>query len=915
MNPMKLTLYQALACIGLGGIPLPSPAAAPAEVYFVMGADTAIWNDGTTVDVRTRHPHYPTGMFTDPAGPAYAAMDPGMRHRYQDSYGQTLKFTWWMMAGNIFREADNVDVPLANTMNLRLMKQYHGDALKTFGDEITLHYHTFVWSDYIGAGAFYWNQARTFTECREDFDVTVAQYLLEEEVFPVSFRSGWHFMDDAWQQRLNEILPYSLHNNWPAAVGWPASQPMGGVESWWQATPAFIPFHPSTTNYQVAGDGPGWNVRSVKMPGLSAAMLAGIFEQAAAGIPQVACFWSHLPENFMFSVSNTTALIEQAAAGRPEVRFHYCTATEAMQRWLGQTNLPPPQIEVSESLEGEKVTLAIHTSVPIFQAQPFVACKDVFQEYRVLACASRGANDWSVTLPVPRNLVAKVGIAVTDRAGNLATRVLRYLPDDVYLDNRDPQYTERIGPWTATTNAAWGLDARVARVTAGESARVDWTLPVTWAGPHDLYVQVPAISNAAGNVGFSVYSGASTVLSVAFEAALPTRQWVYLGAAYLDPARPSSLEMVVTGPAQGEAFAVADVVKLSPHGLPPPGFIDAVRVDAADTTANLVWTTSDPATGGVEYGPDFGFGRVATTAARPARNQVVTLTGLTPGTNYYFNIRATNGNTRYEYPGVFRTADYTYLTTPVPLLELTTSWRYSSANLDGTDWTARGYDDSGWEGAGPGLLWVDDRTGGADPGVQPKRTLLPTNPATPGFPYVTYYFRTHFNFTNDPAGAVLTFTNYIDDGAVFYLNGVEIYRDNLPPSPAAITNATLATGYHCGGDATCPTVFTIHGSRLASLTAGDNVLTVEVHNYSVESPDITFGSALYHHHAYLPVARLNSLRAEDGEILYWNGTGYVLQQTDRLDPPGSDWRDVPGPVMESPYTITNRTTGFYRLRK
>ena len=912
---MKITLPKALACAWLSLVPILSLIAAPAEVYFVIGADTAIWNDGTTVDVRTRRPHYATDLFTDPSGPAYAVMDPAMRDRYRDSYGQPLKFTWWMMAGNIFRDADNVNVPIANTMNLYLMKKYHGDALREFGDELTLHYHTFVWSDYIGAGNFYWNQSRTFNECREDFDVTVAQYLLEEEVFPVSFRSGWHFMDDGWQQHLDEILPFSLHNNWPAAVAWPAGQPVGGVENWSLASPMFIPFHPSTTNYQVAGDGPGWNVRSVKMPGVSASLLAGIFEQAAAGIPQVACFWSHLPEYYMFSVSNTTALIEQAAAGHPEVRFRYCTATEAMQRWLGQTNLPPPQIEVVEGLEGQTVTLAIHTSVPIFQTQPFVACKDVFQQYRVLACASRGANDWIVTLPVPKNLVAKVGVAVTDRAGNLATRILRYLPDDVYIDNRDPQYTERTGQWVTTTNAAWGLDARVALVTGGDTARVDWTLPVSWAGLYDLEVQVPAISNAAGNVWFGVYSGAANILSVTFPAALPPKQWVRLGTAYLDPAQPSALEMVVQGPNQGEAFAVADGVKLSPHGLPQPGVIGAVRVDPADTTANVVWTTSDPATGGVAYGPDFGFGRVTAADSRPVRNHVVTLTGLAPGTNYCFNITSTNGNTRAEYPGVFRTADYAYLTTQVPIFELTNSWRYSAANLDGIDWAARNYDDWGWEGPGPGLLWVDDRAQGADPGVQPKRTLLPTNPATPGFPYVTYYFRTHFEFTNDPAGAVLTFTNYIDDGAVFYLNGIEIYRDNLAPPPALITNATLATGFHCGGDATCPVVFIAHGNLVASLISGDNVLAVEVHNYSVESPDVTFGSALYYHHSYIPVARLNHLRAEDGETLYWTGTGYTLQQTDRLDSPATDWKDVPGPITESPYTITHPATGFYRLRK
>lgn len=54
---------------------------------------------------------------------------------------------------------------------------------------------------------FYWNEAQTFHECRVDFDQALAQSLLEEEVFPVSFRSDWHYMDNEWQQYLNQLLP------------------------------------------------------------------------------------------------------------------------------------------------------------------------------------------------------------------------------------------------------------------------------------------------------------------------------------------------------------------------------------------------------------------------------------------------------------------------------------------------------------------------------------------------------------------------------------------------------------------------------------------------------------------------------------------------------------------------------------
>ena len=147
---LRMVTLLTVACILASEV-----AAQPAgTVYLVMGSDTAIWNAGITVDVYTRHPHYSQSSFTDTDSPSYHVMDPVWRSRFQDSFGQKIKFTWWMMAGNIYRAADNVNVPLANIMTLYLMKKYHGDAIREFGDELSLHYHTYLWSDYNGTGQY-----------------------------------------------------------------------------------------------------------------------------------------------------------------------------------------------------------------------------------------------------------------------------------------------------------------------------------------------------------------------------------------------------------------------------------------------------------------------------------------------------------------------------------------------------------------------------------------------------------------------------------------------------------------------------------------------------------------------------------------------------------------------------------------
>jgi hypothetical protein len=105
------------------------------------------------------------------------------------------------------------------------------------------------------------------------------------------------------------------------------------------------------------------------------------------------------------------------------------------------------------------------------------------------------------------------------------------------------------------------------------------------------------------------------------------------------------------------------------------------------------------------------------------------------------------------------------------------------------------------------------------------------------------------------------FSNLIDDGAVFYLNGTEVYRLRMPAAPAVITSTTLANGFPAGpptyqqgvhpqyGDAAAeaPALFTLSGNLVATnLVQGLNHLAVEVHNYSATSPDIVFGTALYY---------------------------------------------------------------------
>ena len=341
---------------------------------------------------------------------------------------------------------------------------------------------------------------------------------------------------------------------------------------------------------------------------------------------------------------------------------------------------------------------------------------------------------------------------------------------------------------------------------------------------------------------------------------------------------------------------------------PLPGFVNDLAVEADDTTARVSWTSVEAATSQVEYG--LGVEVNLATELNPvlAKEHTVRLTGLAPNTGYYFRAVSTSGGVRYASTVRFFTTIHHATTNRV--FEVTQPWHYTKENPNDALWTQAGYDDASWSGPGEGLFWVDVRATGPNPDVLQRATNMPSDPSNSGFPYRTYYFRTHFQGPTSVAGVSMILSGYVDDGAVVYLNGSEIYRLRMPEG--TIRNDTLASGFPCSGDATCLDQFEIPISALSGLVSGDNVLAVEVHNYNARSADITVGLAL---DLVEPIVRRPTLNIElsgGGLKLVWEGTGYALQSAE--DPVGP-WVDVAGTV-QSPYAIAG--TGarrYFRLRR
>lgn len=159
------------------------------------------------------------------------------------------------------------------------------------------------------------------------------------------------------------------------------------------------------------------------------------------------------------------------------------------------------------------------------------------------------------------------------------------------------------------------------------------------------------------------------------------------------------------------------------------------------------------------------------------------------------------------------------------LISAGSSWKYndSGANL-GTAWRARTYTDTGWP-SGLAQLGYGD----GDEATAISYGTSTTNRR------ITYYFRRSFTVANPASLTALTMRYVRDDGAVIYLNGVEVVRSNMPAGTIGYT--TRATTAINGA---AESAWQEAPLDPALLTAGTNVVAVEIHQQSPSSTDVSF---------------------------------------------------------------------------
>ncbi|TGD59640.1 metallophosphoesterase [Flavobacterium humi] len=150
------------------------------------------------------------------------------------------------------------------------------------------------------------------------------------------------------------------------------------------------------------------------------------------------------------------------------------------------------------------------------------------------------------------------------------------------------------------------------------------------------------------------------------------------------------------------------------------------------------------------------------------------------------------------------------------------SWKYlDNGSNQGTAWRAAVFTETGWLQGNAQLGYGDG-----------DEATVVSYGSSSSNKYVTTYFRKTFAVAN--ANSFINYTLKVkrDDGVAVYVNGTEVYRNNLAANATSATLATLASDDGAGFQSTT--------LPAGTFVTGNNTIAVEIHQNAGNSSDISF---------------------------------------------------------------------------
>ncbi len=163
-------------------------------------------------------------------------------------------------------------------------------------------------------------------------------------------------------------------------------------------------------------------------------------------------------------------------------------------------------------------------------------------------------------------------------------------------------------------------------------------------------------------------------------------------------------------------------------------------------------------------------------------------------------------------------------------------WKYDIEN-SGTSWMNKGYNDSGWS-TGSGVFGTE--TSAAEYGYSITTPISSTN--------ASMFFRKTFNVCDPSEITSLTLNSLFDDGVAVYINGIQVFSENVSGNPPAY-NGGVSAQHEARGYESKDLSSVIGLTALRNLLVpGSNMIAIGIYNNLPSSSDIVWDSELTINH-------------------------------------------------------------------
>ena len=408
-----------------------------------------------------------------------------------------------------------------------------------------------------------------------------------------------------------------------------------------------------------------------------------------------------------------------------------------------------------------------------------------------------------------------VGLAIVDTEPPTS-------PDPVIATATSP--TTMTIDWTTSTDAldtvSYDLYRDDALVTTTTEATFDDTL-LTQATSYEYLVEAKdpsgnttAASAIGGEVTYDVFRDAGLVATTSDTTFDDTG---------LTPDTPYEYVVEATDLLGYSAASTAVSEVTPPDTTPPTAPADLTGSPLGISEIEVSWTASVDDVGPVTYQVYRSAALIETTVETTFND-----TGLDPGTSYDYTVEAIDGAGNIsELVGPVSAETLPAVADPV-LIAIGSEWAYlDDGSAQVTSWREPDFVDSSWNRGFAELGYGDgDETALVDGGPEGNRHL-------------TTYFRSEFT-VDDPATFIeLELQLKRDDGALVYINGIEVVRSNVPDGD--VTHLTRALERVMGAAERLWETFVVPS---VVLVPGLNVIAVEIHQRDPGSSDISFNLSL-----------------------------------------------------------------------